>query len=324
MMLRFAVGKIPVRVHGSFLFLALLLGAMGGTSDPSYLALWVAIVFVGVLLHELGHALTAKAFGMAPSIDLHGMGGLTSWGGDPLSHGKRILTTAAGPAVGLVIGFSLVAMRRAGVFDPISPQLDRALDAAIFVNAGWAVLNLLPILPLDGGSILQSTIDAVTKNRGELPTRVISVITAAGATAAALVVGSIWGALLAGSLAVRNVQGIMVSRAVARDRELLPALNEAVARLEKGEFEAAKEHVREVVRDARSEGVRTQAHRVLGFAHLGAGDFDGFVRLLDGAPARIFSRDELTQFEEEATRRGHHAAADALRTQREKLRKMGL
>ena len=75
---------------------------------------WVAIMFAGVLMHELGHALTARAFGQRPFITLHGLGGLTTWRATgAMSPGRRLLIAAAGPSVGIAIG--VVAQMNAAI-----------------------------------------------------------------------------------------------------------------------------------------------------------------------------------------------------------------
>lgn len=101
MALSFRLGKIPVRVQVWFFVLAGVLGA----GDPAHLALWVGIVFVSVMLHELGHAMTGMAFGLQPSIELHGMGGTTSWTTPKaLSTVQRVAISLAGPFAGFVVG----------------------------------------------------------------------------------------------------------------------------------------------------------------------------------------------------------------------------
>ena len=80
--LRFTVAGIPVRVHPLFWLIALLLGAAG---DPLLLPAWVLVIFVSILIHELGHALAFRRVGQDSRIVLHMAGGLTipesvSWG----------------------------------------------------------------------------------------------------------------------------------------------------------------------------------------------------------------------------------------------------
>src|SRR5262245_9258768 len=73
---------IPVSVKPTFFLVMALLG-YNQRQEPAMLIAWVAVVFVSVLLHELGHALTAKAFGGVPAIELYGLGGLTRWSAEP-------------------------------------------------------------------------------------------------------------------------------------------------------------------------------------------------------------------------------------------------
>src|ERR1043166_8856978 len=80
--------------------------AMGVITSPVDLMIWVAVVFVSILIHELGHALVARAHGWQPWITLYGMGGLASY--QPTRHDTRsqILISAAGPAA----GFAFIAV----------------------------------------------------------------------------------------------------------------------------------------------------------------------------------------------------------------------
>ena len=76
--LRLRLFGIPVQVSLFFFVIVVLLRPRGG-DNPALALAWVAIAFAGVLLHELGHALTARAIGQTPAIALHGMGGVTYW-----------------------------------------------------------------------------------------------------------------------------------------------------------------------------------------------------------------------------------------------------
>src|SRR5690242_10820245 len=114
-MLRFRLGRIPVEVHPShwlvaaFLAYSFLPGAVGngGLADPRFLTLLLAgmaVVFVSLLVHELGHAVAGLAFGYRPSIQLVWFGGLTrSNTNGPILWWRELLLTAAGPAFGFLL-----------------------------------------------------------------------------------------------------------------------------------------------------------------------------------------------------------------------------
>src|SRR5712692_9344224 len=74
--LRFRLGAFPVSVYPSFLIAAALLGYVWMDAWQTLL-IWIGVVFVSVLVHELGHAVVALAFGGRPEIRLEGFGGVT-------------------------------------------------------------------------------------------------------------------------------------------------------------------------------------------------------------------------------------------------------
>src|SRR5690349_4781192 len=102
--LRFSIFGIPVRVHPLFWLMTLLFG--GAVGNPITLLIWVAVVFISILTHELGHALTMRFFGQPARIILHLSGGLAipdSWGhGSALTTNEQILMLLAGPGAGFL------------------------------------------------------------------------------------------------------------------------------------------------------------------------------------------------------------------------------
>jgi len=198
---------IPFRVDPSFLMMSVLLG-LGDMNEPALLVTWVAVVFVSVLLHELGHALAGRAFGMTPSILLYGMGGLTYWTeGRPIGALRSIAVSLAGPFTGFLFGGLVYAAAVEGA--GIAPGAKGGMAGLVlwdllWVNVGWGVLNLLPILPLDGGNVLKGVIDLVTRGRGETPARAVSLLLAAFVGLFCLRYGQPWGGVLAIFFAYSN------------------------------------------------------------------------------------------------------------------------
>jgi len=197
--LTFRLFDMPVAVRGSFLLIAALVGVVG-VGDFAETAAWIAIVFVSILVHELGHALTAKMYGSQVSIELNGFGGLTRWAAPDgeLTPGRRALIAAAGSATGLVVGALVWLIARP--FAPYPPLTSFILENVVYVNVFWGLLNWLPIRPLDGGHLLESLLEKVAPRRGEVIARAVYTATAAIALAVAIRMGLIFMAVLSGWL----------------------------------------------------------------------------------------------------------------------------
>ncbi len=108
MVLRFSLAGVPVGVHLSFLIIAIV----SPSNRPVDMALWVAVAFLAVLLHEAGHAFTARRFGAEPvSITLFALGGVTTFSAEKsLSPHRRLVISAAGSAIGIVLGGAVLAV----------------------------------------------------------------------------------------------------------------------------------------------------------------------------------------------------------------------
>lgn len=198
-MLSFSLFRIPVTIRASFLLIAVLLGLVG-TTDPVLVGAWIAIVFVSILIHELGHALTARAYGAEVEIELNGIGGLTRWSipSDRLGPGRRALVAAAGSAVGVLFGGVIWAV--ASQFGPYRGLSFFVINNLVFVNVFWGLLNWLPIRPLDGGHLLLSLLEKFTPNRVEAIARVVFVATAGLGLAFGITSDRIFIAFIAGWL----------------------------------------------------------------------------------------------------------------------------
>ncbi len=168
MSVQFSLFRIPIRIHLWFWLMALWLWTLNSEQGWAGLLIWVAIVFQGILMHELGHALVGRAYGRRPRIELVALGGLTWWEQrEPLSPGRSLAVSIAGPAVGIVVGLIALAVMD-GLALPEESLGRYAFASLIYVNLGWGLLNLLPVLPLDGGNIVASGLELFAPSRGRL------------------------------------------------------------------------------------------------------------------------------------------------------------
>lgn len=153
----------------------------------SKIAVWTALVFFGVLIHELGHAFVMRGFGFAPSITLHGLGGWTHYppGAQPTPR-QTFFITLAGPSASIALGVAVLVARR--FIDTSSSLTNFAFDQAEWVGFGWAAINLLPILPWDGGILLDSGLMWATGARRHFVVGSISLIGGALVIVAAIFV----------------------------------------------------------------------------------------------------------------------------------------
>jgi Zn-dependent protease len=241
--LRFNLLGFDVRISPWFWLAALLLGwsisqpdvvgALTGKPPqhgaPLYLALWTAAMFISILIHELGHALAFRQYGVSSHIVLYHFGGLAVPDGS-LGYGfgrfhprQDIIVAAAGPAAQLLLAaIVLLLVRVAGHSVPLEaffgrlwpdlggepiPNQPLAMFALYLLlpSIMWALMNLLPVLPLDGGQIAAGYMKMHDPARGVVNSMWLSVFVGAGVAVLSLFfLHDRMMAMLFGILAVQN------------------------------------------------------------------------------------------------------------------------
>lgn len=159
---------IDLHVHGTFWLLPLfvlfsdLASGAGAAEAGAGLAL-VFAVFACIALHELGHALAARYYGIGTrDITLYALGGVASLERMPERPGREIAIALAGPAVNIVIALALFSgLLGASVLAPWALSdptgaLDVFLSRLFIANLVLAGFNLLPCFPMDGGRVLRA------------------------------------------------------------------------------------------------------------------------------------------------------------------------
>jgi hypothetical protein len=157
--------------------------------NPGPVGMWLAgSLTVLTLLHELGHALAARSAGAEAAISLDFMAGYTSFRpGRPISKPRQALISVSGPAVQIVV--SVAVLLAMGV-NPLSESSVRESDAGLAI--WWAgpvigMLNLIPVLPLDGGHLAQIGLEGVLGRPALREMAIFSVgLTISGAVATSL------------------------------------------------------------------------------------------------------------------------------------------
>jgi stage IV sporulation protein FB len=164
---QFALFGIPVRIDPMFVFGIIILASFAGTGR---LALFTGVsLALFTLIHELGHALTARRFGCRNvGISLSFLVGYASYSADtPLSRGRRMLIGLMGPLVQLVTASAVLAvldnrMRATTSYDSQNVLLD-LWGAVLWGGVVLALLNLLPLWPLDGGNLAAGVLEAIRR-----------------------------------------------------------------------------------------------------------------------------------------------------------------
>lgn len=289
--LRFRLFGIPVAVGHGFWFLTLFL-QFEELARPQRFAIWVAVVFTGVLLHELGHALVIRAFGFAPSIELYGMGGLTAWStatGTAPGPWKRLAVSLAGPFAGIACGFGtlFLALASGMPFEAIMMRTGYAeylVYSVLWVNAGWGILNLIPVYPLDGGQVMASLFDMFMPGSGRIWALRVTVLIGSLVCAFALYAGQVWGAAIAGYFVFQAVMALRGNLGSGADSALVARLAAARKALDARDFVSARVLAEAVRAESKTRAVQTQATELLAWTAVATQDYARAAELLAAFP----------------------------------------
>lgn len=155
-MLSFRLFNIPVHVQPWFwLTLVLIGGGLGANNAEAIMivGMFVLAGFISILVHEFGHALMIKKYRLPTEVHLVAFGGFARYPAGQLGRKESFLVTAAGPAIQIALGvIALIILRNVPV--PQGSLLHYMLLYLVWVSFVWAILNCLPVYPLDGGQML--------------------------------------------------------------------------------------------------------------------------------------------------------------------------
>ncbi len=199
--LQFHLFGFPIRIAWGFWIVAAILGwswsgsldSLGAIAEydspgaPVFLLIWISALLVSISVHELGHSIAMRYYGIGSRIVLYHFGGLAipdsfgAWNGARqrrVGPREQIVISAAGPVFQLLLALLVWGIGLSvGMPMELNGWINNALgteigattlpnslitygmfDAILYPSTAWAILNLVPILPLDGGQILRSTL----------------------------------------------------------------------------------------------------------------------------------------------------------------------
>lgn len=297
-MLRFRLWRIPIEIHPSHLlvsavFAFIQLPEKAGPGWPArlvskgealshpgalllYVGLWVGVVFISVLVHEMGHALVARAFGYSPSIQLVWLGGATNPNASqPIPWHKDVLLTLAGPGAGFTL--CLVAY---GAFRALEGRGFEVASYTLMVlalaNLVWAVFNMVPVTPLDGGRIAGALLQRMFGRPGFLVAQLLGLAVAAAVIALGVSMGALLVVVFMGSYAMRSVllisayfKGEAPAQAVAHPGEL--AFAQSAALFGQGRLDDAAALAVRTLETELPPPTRGRLHHLLGWVALKQG-----------------------------------------------------
>jgi stage IV sporulation protein FB len=150
-------------MHGTFVLFLIWIAAdqfsSGGWSNAAWGVGLVCLVFACVVMHEFGHVLAARGFGIrTPDITLLPIGGVAHLERIPEDPKEEIIVAIAGPLVSALL--SLIFWSAHG-FEPVNVQHQpdsfmEVIGSLAAVNGGLLVFNLIPAFPMDGGRVLRA------------------------------------------------------------------------------------------------------------------------------------------------------------------------
>jgi len=281
----FRVFGFPVAVRTEFFIFFAIFGS--GLRRLELVAAWIAIAFVSILVHELGHATVARAFGCRSTIVLHGMGGTTypvrAPGTPPLAWSADLAIALAGPAFGLALGMAVwLAARLAPAFVAHEPG-PFVVEQLLWVNLGWSLINLAPILPYDGGLATRAVLVRLFGDRGDRASHMLTIGLAAAVVAAAIALRSRWSSgIWLAYLALRGAAGSWTALRRARDDR---AIADAWTAWDALDFAKAREIAGRVAREAKDPAQLARAQEMHVFACLAVCDAAGARAAYDAYPA---------------------------------------
>lgn len=247
--------KIPVKISPFFFLTAALIGwinSMGSKHTFALTLIWVGVIFVSILVHEYGHALTSRYFGQKPRIQLIAFGGLTYPEGKRLRGWREFLVVLNGPLFGFCLFLLALFVLSTGYFE--NPFVVVTFKIMAWVNLFWTLVNLLPVMPLDGGQLLRVIFESIFGAKGLKYAVFTSMLLAGLLGAAAFFIGYFLIGVIFFLFAFQNATAWKQSRVMTesdRSDEITAEMKEVEDLINSGRKEAAIPKLEEIRKKAK-------------------------------------------------------------------------
>jgi Zn-dependent protease len=158
-----SIGGTSIDVDFSFFLLIFLFAVRDYDRGLAYALVWIPVIFISILFHELAHAGTIAMFGYGSShVILGGMGGVT------INERKArpwqdMLISAAGPLSSFALAWICSLIYSRVPFAQQDPMLRALLPLMYWAGIVWGIFNLLPIPPLDGGKAFRNLLRTILR-----------------------------------------------------------------------------------------------------------------------------------------------------------------
>ena len=156
--------------------MALIGGGLHAANSTDILLVLVFVFagFLSIMIHELGHALTIRKYGLPAAITLRAFGGYASFPADKLDRKQSFVVTAAGPALQFVFGVLLIVLAPS-ISIPEGSLFLPFLRDLIWVSIAWSILNCLPVYPMDGGQMMAAILGPMKQHYVHLISSIVAV-----------------------------------------------------------------------------------------------------------------------------------------------------
>ena len=147
------------------------------STDILLVLVFVFAGFLSIMIHELGHALTIRKYGLPAAITLQAFGGYASFPAGKLDRKQSFFVTAAGPVLQFVFGVLLIVLAPS-ISIPEGSLFLPFLRDLIWVSIAWSILNCLPVYPMDGGQMMAAILGPKKQHNVHLISSIVAVIIA--------------------------------------------------------------------------------------------------------------------------------------------------